>query len=146
MIGVVVGVEHAVEPGHPGIEKLLAKIGRGVDYDRRLAFGAFTLHEQRAAQAPVLGIGGIARPPVVTDTRDAARCAAAEDGELQSHAALCGTFFTTRGTLLKSRKKLSVVRRAISSFPTPRTAARRAAVWATKAGSLIFPRSGSGAR
>ena len=31
MVGVLVGEEHGVEPIDPGVEKLLAQVGRGVD-------------------------------------------------------------------------------------------------------------------
>ena len=146
MIGMVVRVEHAVEPGGACIEKLLAKVGRGVDQRRGFSLGPVALDKQRAALAPVLGLGGIASAPMIADAGHAARCAAAEDGQLEAHAALCGTFCKTRGTFLNSLKKLSVVTRAISLSSTPRRAASRAATWATKAGSLVFPRIGSGAR
>ena len=105
----VVGVEHAVEPADAGVEQLLAKVGRGVDQHGGRALGARPLDQQRAAPPPILRIGRIARAPMIADARHAARRAAAENGELQRHAALSGAFRAERGTFLNSRKKFSVV-------------------------------------
>src|SRR5262245_1095523 len=81
VIGVVVGVEHAVEPDRAGIEELLAQIGRGIDQRRGLTLRAVPFDEERATLAPVLGIGGIACAPMIADAGHAAGRAAAENGE-----------------------------------------------------------------
>lgn len=51
-----------------------------------------------------------------------------------------------RDTLANSRKKLSLVACASSAISICLSAATAAAVWTTKAGSLRFPRFGTGAR
>ncbi len=90
--------------------------------------------QQRAAPAAVLRIVRIAGAPAERRARHADRRAAAEDGEGQAHAA----FASVRGTLLNSRKKFSVVCRAISSADTPRASASTLAVSTTYAGSLAL--------
>ena len=145
MIGMVMGVEHAVEPTDSDVEQLLAKVRRGVDQHIGRALAAFLLHQHRAAPPAVLRVCRIARAPDIADTGHAAGRAAAEDGELERHAE-DGIEAAERGTFLNRRKKLSVVAAAISASLTPRTAASRAAVCTTLAGSLVRPRNGSGAR
>ena len=92
MIGVVMGVEHPVDPAHIGVEQLLPQVRRSVDQDGGDTIRSFALHEQRAAQAPVLRLGGIARAPAIADARRTARGAAAENGDFQAHAALAVDF------------------------------------------------------
>ena len=81
VIGMVVGVEHAIDPTDAGVEQLLAEVGRGVDQDRGVAARAVAFDQQRAAPAPILRVGGIARAPMIADPRHAAGRAAAENGE-----------------------------------------------------------------
>ena len=144
MVGVIVGIEHAVKPADTDVEQLLAEVGRRVDEHRRRPLPAFALDQHRTAPPPVLRVCGIACAPDIADAWHAAGRAAAKDGELEGHAA--GTDAAARGTLLNRRKKLSVVARAKSSSLMPRTAASRFAVCTTLAGSLVCPRKGSGAR
>ncbi len=145
VVGVIVGVEHAVEPIDIDVEQLLAEVGRSVDQHIGGPLAALPLHQHRAAAAAVLGVRRIARAPMIADTWHAARRAAAENGELQCHA-VDWPRNRDAGTFLNRRAKLAVVAAAISASLKPRTAARRAAVWATLAGSLVRPRNGSGAR
>src|SRR6476620_6232493 len=145
MICIVMGVEHAVEPTYSNVEQLLAKVRRGVHQHIGRALAAFFLHQHRTAPPAVLRVCRIACAPDIADPGHAAGRAAAEDGELERHAE-DGIEAAERGTFLNRRKKLSVVAAAISASPTPRTAASRAAVCTTLAGSLVRPRNGSGAR
>ncbi len=120
VVGVLMGVEHAVDPIDAGVEQLLAQVRRGVDQDAgAAAVGGFALDQDGAAPAPVLRVGGVAMAPAEPRTRNAAGKAAAEDGDGKRHAAAA----ELRGTLLNRRKKFSVVWRAISSVETPRVAA-----------------------
>ncbi len=91
VVGMVVGIEHAVDPPDAEIEKLLAQIGRRIDQNARRAGLANLLHQDRASPAPVLGVVGIASAPMIADARHAAGGAAAENRELsklmrRSHA------------------------------------------------------------
>ena len=121
VVGVFMGVEHAVDPIDAGVEQLLTQIRRGVDEDAgAAAVGAHALDQDGAAPAPVLRIFGVAMAPAEPRARHAAGKAAAEHGDGKRHAAAA----ELRGTLLNRRKKFSVVWRAISSGVTPRVAAR----------------------
>src|SRR5262249_834491 len=91
--------------------------GRGVDHDPRRAVLGGALGHQRAAAPAIPGIVGIALAPAERRTRNARRRAAAEDRQGQRHVA------AARGTLENSRKKFSVVCRAIASSETPRESA-----------------------
>src|SRR5689334_21908821 len=117
--------QHAVEPVDFSIQKLLAAVGRGIDQQTRtLAYGVRLCHQQAAAAPAVLRIVRIAVTPAERDARHAHGRAAAEDRVSQTHAAparVCGT-------LLNSRKKFSVVCRAICSKLTPRMSASTLAV------------------
>src|SRR5215210_6287090 len=85
MVGMIVGVEHAVEHAYLGVEELLAKIGRSIHEQRCRAVPALPFDENRAAPPLVFRISRIARPPMIADPGHAARRAAAEDGELEGH-------------------------------------------------------------
>src|SRR5262249_14786640 len=146
MIGMVVSVDHAVEPARARIKQLLANVRRAVHEHGRGTVGVVALHEKRAASPPVLRIVGIARAPDIADPRHAAGCAAAKNGDFQRHAAFFGAFRLARGTLLNRRRKLLLVARASPASLMSFTAASREAVWITKAGSLVLPRMGSGVR
>src|SRR5437773_788478 len=127
VVGVLVRVEHGIEPVGIGIEKLLAQIGSRIDEHARDAAGTAALDQERAAAAAVLRIGGIARAPAGAGPRHAAGRAAAENREGQAHAAAAAA----RGTFENNLKKFSVVWRAISSGITPRTSAKTLATSAT---------------
>src|SRR4029077_1370000 len=129
MVGVVVSIEHAVEPTDPKIEQLLPQIGWRVHENTRRAGIARLLHQKRAPPAPVLRVVGIASAPMIADARHPARGSAAENRDFQVHAALA--LNAERGTLLNSLKKFSVVAVAISSALKPRVAASLAAVCTT---------------
>ena len=82
VVGMLMGVEHAVEPVDVGIEQLLAQIGRGVDQDAGDARQRIVpLDQKRAAPAAVFRIVGIAGAPAQRRPRHAAGGAAAENGE-----------------------------------------------------------------
>ena len=87
VVGVLVGVEDAVDPIDLGIEKLLAQIGRGIDQDPGDAAGVMTLDQKRRAAAAVFRIVGIAGAPTQRRPRHAGGGPAAENGEFQRHAA-----------------------------------------------------------
>ena len=87
VVGMLVGVENAVEPIDLGVEQLLAQIRRGVDQDPRDAAGIATLDQERRAAAAVFRIVGIAGAPAQRRPRHAAGRSAAENGEFQRHAA-----------------------------------------------------------
>src|SRR5215212_8542434 len=100
------------------VDQLLPQVGRGVDQDSRCSAFRCPLGQQRTAAAAVLRIFGITGPPAERRTRHAGRGSAAEDRERQGHA-----IASADGTLLKRRKKFSVVCREISSSETPRVSA-----------------------
>jgi hypothetical protein len=77
VIGVIVGVDHAIQPADIGVEQLLAEIGGGIDKHRRLALR----DQDRGPPAPIAGVFGVARPPPAADHRHAPCPAAAEDGD-----------------------------------------------------------------
>ena len=89
------------------------------------------------------GVGGtpFAVAALAPYPRYATRRAAAQD----RHPHLAASTLA-RSALANSRKKLSVVAASSSATPTPLSSATLAAVWATKAGSLVLPRLGTGAR
>src|SRR5260370_25754068 len=133
----VVGPQHGIDALDVGVEELGSDIRRGIDQQRL----APLLDQDRAAAAAiarVVGIGGapLALPVLATRPRHTARGAAAQDGYAHFR----------RSAFAKSRKKLSVVAASNSAMPTPFSSATLAAVWATKAGSLVLPRLGTGAR
>src|SRR4051794_37711953 len=128
MVGVLVRDQHAVEPFDLCVQQLLAAVRRHVDEDARmLAVGVVSRDQQAAAAAAVFRIVRIAVAPAERPARPANGRAAAEDGEGQTHAACA----TGCGIFLNSRKKFSVVCRAMSSNETPRTSARTLAVSTT---------------
>ena len=80
MIGVRMGQQHGVEPGGAGKEQLLAQIGRGIDQER----GTAAFDEERAAAPRVARLGGVARPPIRADRRDAPGRTATKEGRFHS--------------------------------------------------------------
>src|SRR4051812_3535608 len=142
VVGVLVAVEHGIDPIDIGVDELVAEIRSGIDQHARDAVCTAPLDQQRAAPPPVLRVAGIACAPAGAGPRHAARGAAAENREGQAHAAAAAG----RGTLENNLKKFSVVWRAISSGVTPRTSASTLATSDTYAGSLRLPRYGIGAR
>ena len=142
VVGVLVRVQHAVEPIDLGIDELLAQIGRGVDQHAGAPVRAGPLDQERAAPPPVFRIVGIAEAPAERRARNPSGRATAENGEGEGHPlAIAG-----RGAFANRRKKFSVVSRAIVSSDAPRVSASTRAVSTTKAGSLRLPRRELGAR
>ena len=95
------GEQHGVELLRPGVEKLLAQIGRRVDQDG----AAVMLDEDRDAAPAVPRLGRIALAPIAADQRHAARRAAAEDPDfMRRPGAAPGS-----AALSNKRKKFSVV-------------------------------------
>ena len=131
VVGMLVGIEHAVEPIDFGIEELLAQIGRGVDKDTGNAARAASLDQKRGAPAPVLRIVRVASAPAKCRAGHAAGRSAAQNGELERHFRFHAATAAGRGTLPNRRKKFSVVCRAISSNETQRTSASTFAVSTT---------------
>ena len=134
VIGMIMGDDHRIKVRHPGRQQLFAAIRPAID-QHGLAGG---LNQYGDAAAAVLRVFRVAQAPVPCPIRPAdpwhtAGCSAAEDGDL--HAAF-----------VKSAWKLAVVVPASSASLTPRRAERKRAVWATKAGSQVLPRIGTGAR
>src|SRR5690242_8519651 len=126
VVGMLVRVEDAIEPIDIRVQELLAQVRRGVDqHPGALALAA--LDQERTAAPAVLRILGITGAPAERRPRHAARRAAAQDGELEAHAAAAAL----RGTLENRRKKFSVVWAAISSSDTPRACASTLAVSTT---------------
>src|SRR5262249_42508502 len=123
MIGMGMGQDDRVETVDLGGKQLLAQIGRGVDQHGLAA----ALDQQRGAAPAVARVRRVAGAPIGTDRRHAGRRTAAEERRLHGAG---GT------ALAKSRKKFAVVAAASASGVTPFSAATKAAVAATKAGSL----------
>src|SRR5215468_3256315 len=138
LVGVLMGEEHRVEVIDLGADELLAQVRRGIDHDTGDAVSRSALRQQRAAEAAVLRVVGIAAAPAECRARYAGGRAAAEDRQRQRHA--------VAGTLENRRKKFSVVCREISSRPTPRVSASTLATSTTYDGSLRLPRCFPGAR
>ena len=65
VVGVVVRVDDGVDCAHLRGQQLLAQIGRRVDENCRRPVWTLPLHEAGAAPSPVLGVGRIARAPVL---------------------------------------------------------------------------------
>ncbi len=128
MVGVLVGHQHAVEPIDVGVEELLAEVRRGVDqHPGEAASGRCARPAARSAAGGSSGCSGSQAPQP-----SAGRGTPMDDPQprmvkRRRHAATAAG----RGTLLNSRKKFSVVWRAISSGGTPRVSASTWAVSAT---------------
>src|SRR3569833_1930411 len=141
LIGMIVGDQHAIQPADPRRQKLLAHVGRGIHQHPGLPARRLVRHQYGAARAPVFRILRIAGAPIgraLGQPGDAPRRTAAQDADFQTHAGRC--------TLENSRKKLSVVVVANSPSLQPYSTASILAVCTTKAGSLVLPRCGTGAR
>jgi hypothetical protein len=72
MIGVGMGEDDPVELADTCHEQLNAKIRRGVDENACRRFGISALNQDRTAATVVLGVGWIAKTPVIADPRHAA--------------------------------------------------------------------------
>ena len=128
VVGVLMRDENAIDPVNVGIEKLHAQVRSAIhQHARAQVIAARAFDQQRTTPPSVLRVVRIAFAPAKRDARNTHGRAAAENGECEAHAALA----SWRGTLLNSRKKFSVVCRAISSADTPRTSAKTLAVSAT---------------
>ncbi len=128
VVGVLVGHQHAVEPVDLGVEQLLAQVRRGVDQhpgaavERLVGSTSSEVRRRRffgllGSQAPQPSAG---RGTPIDDPQP-------RMVKRNRHAAAA----RGRGTLLNSRKKFSVVWRAISSGETPRVSASTLAVSTT---------------
>ena len=73
MVGVAVGVNHAIEVADAFAQKLLAQIGRGVDQNAGCAVAIIALDQQRTPGAGVFRIVRVAVAPVPAKARHAAR-------------------------------------------------------------------------
>ena len=145
MVGVAMGEQHGRHVGDPGPQQLRAEIRRGIDQDRRAA----AFDQDRRPGPPISRFGRVAVAPSArsvgaADHRNAAGATATEDR--YAHPITFYKGLETGGILLNKRKKFSVVMLPNWVGSMPLTAATRAAVWATKAGSLRFPRFGIGAK
>jgi len=69
MVGMFVGVEHAIEPIDIGVDELLAQIRPGIDQDARERRLDPCARQQRTAAAAVLRIVRVARAPAGAGTR-----------------------------------------------------------------------------
>src|SRR5688572_8854613 len=127
-------------------QKLLAQIRRGVDKYAGDLFPLAALDQQRTPLPAVLRIGGIATTPYIANTGNAARGAASEDREPETHAAGASRKDAGALALPKSRKKFSLVILASCSAGISLISASLLSVCRTNAGSLTFPRCGTGAR
>jgi hypothetical protein len=83
VVGVVVRVQHGVQPVDPVRDELDAQLGRRVDQEPRAGVG---LDHRADARAPVARVGGAAHPAVAADDGNAERRAGAEEGELHDRA------------------------------------------------------------
>ncbi len=110
------------------VEQLLPQVRRSIDEDSGFALRPCALDEHGAPAAAVAGIGRIARAPALPHPRHAPGRTAAEDGEAQAIGHASGAAALGRGTFLKRRKKLSVVKAAVSSTLCPSACARTKAV------------------
>ena len=120
VVGMVVGVEHAVEQADAGVEQLIAAVRRRVDQHVRRPLSALALHEQRAAPPPVLRIGGSQAPqtlPMRGTPPDVPQPRIVTFKLMRRFAARSRR---GRGTFLNRRKKFSLVVRAMSASLTPR--------------------------
>src|SRR5690554_4021703 len=117
MIGMVVGIKHAVERLETDRKELLPNIRPSVDEDFRGALGTDLLDESRTTSAPVFWIARITAAPIVAEAWNTSGRAAAEDRQTMPHAASAAD--AARGTFLNNRKKFSVVALANSCGVTP---------------------------
>ncbi len=91
VVGMLMGAEHGIERVDAARQHLLAQIRRGIDQDARCARPCpAALEQQRAAQAPVARLLGIAGAPLIADARHAARRSAAQDGQRRLTTILIG--------------------------------------------------------
>ena len=131
VVGVLVRVEHGLDPIDFGGEQLLAQVAAGVDDDAGRLVDAvrIALDQQRAAAAAVLRVFGVADAPVAADARHAAGGPAAHDG---CDDALClshhGAAVLVNLAFENKRKKFEVVSLPSCSRLMPRTSATLAAV------------------
>ena len=136
VIGMGMRVNERIDAAYFRIQELLSEIRRGIDQNGR----AVLLDQDRSPAASVARIIGVAGAPIATNSRHAPGWSAAENGHFHE------TIAAGRFALLKRRKKFSLVARPSSSTETPLSSATFAAVWTMKAGSLVLPRKGIGAR
>jgi hypothetical protein len=83
VVGMGMGIDHAVEQPDTGVEQLRPQVRRGVDQHPRRRVPLDALHQQRAAEAVVAPVGRVAVAPMPAEPRHPARRAAAEDRRAQ---------------------------------------------------------------
>src|SRR3981081_3240776 len=137
LVGMLVRPQHGVDALDLGVQKLVAQVGRGIDQEGLAA----VLHQDGAAAAAIARVGGVGRAPFAASAPAPYPSYATPPPAAQDRPP-----HRRRSALANSRKKLSVVAASSSATPTPLSSATLAAVWATKAGSLVLPRVGTGAR
>ncbi len=142
LVGVLVGPEHRVDALDLGVEELLANVGRGVDQEGL----ALILNQDRATGAPVAAVIGVGRAPLRLPRSalpDAARRPTSRSpGWSRARLAL------HPGALRLGEQPEEIVgRRRLQLGHADAFQLRDLGrVWATKAGSLVLPRLGTGAR
>ena len=125
VIGMRMGEHHAIQRANPGIQKLLAHVGRGVDQHPGDRIARQPLHQHRAATAAVLAVQRITITPIAPQPRHAARRAAAQNGKPHRRHYVACALRVARGN---RRSKLAVVAAANSASVTPNTLAPTRAV------------------
>ena len=81
VIGVGMGVDHAIKAADISVQQLGAHVGAGVDQDGRRAGLRYAFHQYGTAAARVFGVGRITRPPMAAEAGHAAGRAAAKDSD-----------------------------------------------------------------
>src|SRR5688500_16138030 len=133
MVGMIMGDDQPVDPADITVEQLLAKVRAAID---QKGFAGAVEDDRRPCTA-IARLVGVAFAPLIADFRHPGRRAAPEDADFHTATfCACGN----------KRKKLAVVAAASASGSSPRSSATKAAVSATKAGSQVWPRWGTGAR
>ena len=105
MIGMAMGIKHAIKVAYVGIQHLLAKIGPGINNQTCCAIGPNSLNCKGTAPTPVFGVLGIAVAPNSANSWNTGRRAATQYGKTQPATHVISAGF---GILPNSLKKFSV--------------------------------------
>ena len=125
VIGMGMGIDHALQLAHIRIQQLRAQVGRGVDQHTGHAMRCFALDQQRAAPPTVARLVRVAIAPVAAKAGHAARRSAAQDDEAQlCHQAACLHVLAFQNR----RSKLAVVWAKNAASDSPKVSAARRAV------------------
>src|SRR5258706_14039059 len=73
VVGMIVGVDHAIDALDPSAQKLLAQVGGSIHQDDGAPLRTDLLHQNGTSTPPVFRIIGIAGAPVVANAGDAGR-------------------------------------------------------------------------